>query len=359
MLHAFIDTNIWIRVLSQGRPGCELEHLDACSAMASESRVKLLIPEVVELELEKAWRDFREDLTQKIGHLEQKVDEALKKQVWTEVEDVHASIVTLLKEAKQKKTAAAEENYKRVQELFNCRQVVKLPLTPDLMFQARKRLIAGRMPKPENQAFNDACIVETLLGHFRSLQGGHELYFCSENVSDFGLSTKEGVILHPVLKDGLPPVKYATTLRDLMDGIRTMAPAVEPAPAVIEEALEQQVIREVPSNGRPQCFAAGCGQVAWHFGPFCREHLHEHLESLPTRDSRRFHETVRAVLETLTYREREVFRLRTGLGDGYTYTRKECARIFKCSESTIRRLEARAERKLSHPARASLFNEFF
>src|SRR5439155_242138 len=124
-----------------------------------------------ELELEKAWRDFRDELTQKIGVLEQKIDEALKKQVWTEVEDVHTSIGTLLREAKQKKAAAAEAHYRLVRGLFDSPHVSKLQLTPEAMFLARKRLMAGRMPKPDNQAFNDACIVEALTEYFQSLPG--------------------------------------------------------------------------------------------------------------------------------------------------------------------------------------------
>jgi RNA polymerase sigma factor (sigma-70 family) len=57
------------------------------------------------------------------------------------------------------------------------------------------------------------------------------------------------------------------------------------------------------------------------------------------------------VLKTLTYREREIIKLRYGLGDGYTYTLEEVSRIFKVTPERIKEIEAKAVRKLQHPVR--------
>ena len=38
--------------------------------------------------------------------------------------------------------------------------------------------------------------------------------------------------------------------------------------------------------------------------------------------------------KTLTFREREIIRLRYGLVDGYSYTLEECGRIFKVTRET-------------------------
>lgn len=58
------------------------------------------------------------------------------------------------------------------------------------------------------------------------------------------------------------------------------------------------------------------------------------------------------VLQTLTYREREIIKLRYGLGDGYTYTLEEVGRIFKVTRERVRMIEAKAVRKLQHPVRS-------
>lgn len=64
------------------------------------------------------------------------------------------------------------------------------------------------------------------------------------------------------------------------------------------------------------------------------------------------------VLKTLTYREREIIKLRFGLGDGYTYTLEEVGRIFKVTRERVRQIEAKAVRKLQHPVRSKQLQGF-
>jgi RNA polymerase primary sigma factor len=65
-----------------------------------------------------------------------------------------------------------------------------------------------------------------------------------------------------------------------------------------------------------------------------------------------------SVLKTLTYREREIIKLRYGIGDGYTYTLEEVGRIFKVTRERVRQVEAKAIRKLQHPVRARKLDGF-
>lgn len=55
---------------------------------------------------------------------------------------------------------------------------------------------------------------------------------------------------------------------------------------------------------------------------------------------------VREYMAALTYREREIIKLRYGIGDGYTYTLEEVVKIFKVSRERVRQIEARALRKI-------------
>ena len=59
------------------------------------------------------------------------------------------------------------------------------------------------------------------------------------------------------------------------------------------------------------------------------------------------------LLKTLGYREREIIKLRFGLGDGYNYTLEEVAYIFKVTRERIPQIEDRALRKLQDPRRSS------
>lgn len=55
------------------------------------------------------------------------------------------------------------------------------------------------------------------------------------------------------------------------------------------------------------------------------------------------------LIQALSWREREIIKLRFGLGDGYNYTLEEVAYIFKITRERIRQLEDRALRKLREP----------
>jgi RNA polymerase primary sigma factor len=65
-----------------------------------------------------------------------------------------------------------------------------------------------------------------------------------------------------------------------------------------------------------------------------------------------------SLLKTLTYREREIIRLRYGLTDGYTYTLEEVGRIFRVTRERVRQIEAKAVKKLQHPVRSQQLENF-
>ena len=64
------------------------------------------------------------------------------------------------------------------------------------------------------------------------------------------------------------------------------------------------------------------------------------------------------VLDSLTERERRVLSLRFGLVDGYSRTLEEVGKQFKVTRERIRQIEAKALRKLRHPARSEQLRSF-
>ncbi|MDR3181871.1 MAG: sigma-70 family RNA polymerase sigma factor [Planctomycetaceae bacterium] len=58
------------------------------------------------------------------------------------------------------------------------------------------------------------------------------------------------------------------------------------------------------------------------------------------------------VLNTLTYREREIIKLRFGLNGGYAYTLEEVGRIFQVTRERVRQIEQSAVAKLQQPGRS-------
>jgi RNA polymerase primary sigma factor len=92
------------------------------------------------------------------------------------------------------------------------------------------------------------------------------------------------------------------------------------------------------------------------FGEFIEDDGAESPVSAATQEMLK--DKIEQVLKTLTYREREIIKLRYGIGDGYTYTLEEVGRIFKVTRERVRQVEAKAIRKLQHPVRARKLEGF-
>ncbi|MHC4858091.1 MAG: RNA polymerase sigma factor RpoD [Planctomycetota bacterium] len=93
-----------------------------------------------------------------------------------------------------------------------------------------------------------------------------------------------------------------------------------------------------------------------YFGDFIEDDTAESPVQSATQEMLK--DRIEEVLTTLTYREREIIKLRYGIGDGYTYTLEEVGRIFKVTRERVRQVEAKAIRKLQHPVRARKLEGF-
>ena len=93
-----------------------------------------------------------------------------------------------------------------------------------------------------------------------------------------------------------------------------------------------------------------------YFGDFIEDHEIDSPVNSATQEMLK--DRIDVVLKTLSYREREIIKLRYGIGDGYTYTLEEVGRIFKVTRERVRQVEAKAIRKLQHPVRSRKLEGF-
>lgn len=178
---------------------------------------------------------------------------------------------------------------------------------------------------------------------------------------------------HP---DDVPEGTYQAMLADneagALDCLIPLARRLAAAEATVErcrKALEQRVVLSEPLSISRMLFASVFEELFPAARPpeprdgdeprggatiIAREQMPR-----PANDLTRFREELRAgiaseayclaltaALRKLSYREREIVKLRTGLGDGYTYTLDEVGHIFKVTRERIRYVEAKALRKL-------------
>jgi len=144
----------------------------------------------------------------------------------------------------------------------------------------------------------------------------------------------------------------AKRLQHELGRLPTQEETAEAAGIDLEESLHVLDISRSPvSLDRPIGESEDC-----NFGEFVED---SHCENpLNLANNGLLREKIDELLQTLTYREREIVRLRYGLADGYCYTLEEVGRVFKVTRERVRQIEAKAVAKLQHPVRSIELEEY-
>ena len=165
---------------------------------------------------------------------------------------------------------------------------------------------------------------------------------------------------------------HARTIRIPVHMIETMSRLRNIAKLLLQELGREATIDEIARRARmPVSEARRVLKISRHpisldrpvgesedsyFGDFIEDDGAE--SPIQTAGSEMLKDRIDEVLKTLTYREREIVKLRYGIGDGYTYTLEEVGRVFKVTRERVRQVEAKAIRKLQHPVRARKLEGF-
>jgi len=158
------------------------------------------------------------------------------------------------------------------------------------------------------------------------------------------------------------PVHMIETMSRLRTASKTLLQKLGRAPTVEEIADEakmsvEETRRVLKISKHPISLDRPIGESEdSYFGDFIED---ENIDSpVASAAQGMLKERIDVILKTLSYREREIIRLRYGIGDGYTYTLEEVGRIFKVTRERVRQVEAKAIRKLQHPVRARKLEGF-
>ena len=158
------------------------------------------------------------------------------------------------------------------------------------------------------------------------------------------------------------PVHMIETMSRLRNISKKLIQALGREPAIEEIAQEADMTvsearRVLKISRHPISLDRPIGESEdSYFGDFIEDDMAQ--SPVDTAGTEMLKDRIEAVLKTLTYREREIIKLRYGIGDGYTYTLEEVGRIFKVTRERVRQVEAKAIRKLQHPVRARKLEGF-
>ena len=165
---------------------------------------------------------------------------------------------------------------------------------------------------------------------------------------------------------------HARTIRIPVHMIETMSRLRSISKLLLQELGREPTIEEIARRAKmPLSEARRVMKISRHpisldrpvgesedsyFGDF----IEDERAGSPVRSagSEMLKDRIEEVLKTLTYREREIIKLRYGIGDGYTYTLEDVGKIFNVTRERVRQVEAKAIRKLQHPVRSRKLEGF-
>ena len=244
--HVCLDTNIYVRIVTQGLPGCEVEHWTKLKEFASSGRITLLLPEVVLLEFRKQWRLVPAEIEKQTRTLTTKLLAELgEKAMYSEIRDLRQVVSDCLASYATKKEVESKSRYEEIVTFLGQKFVVHLPIEPDALLRTERRVLSGGLADPRKQSRADCMIVELLSAHFRERKiEGHTLLLCTENTSDFAVKVGEEFALHPTIADDLPPANLFSNLKSVVEFIEAQKELLAvPAEKVEEAAREEDVER--------------------------------------------------------------------------------------------------------------------
>ena len=152
------------------------------------------------------------------------------------------------------------------------------------------------------------------------------------------------------------PVHMAKTMTHLRNAARELFQELRREPTAEEIADRAgtplvEVRRMIAMTRQPASIDVPIGQAA----QYSLGDLLPDPETVPPAEAtakEMLRSRIEDVLKTLSYREREIIKLRYGLGDGFCYTLEEVGRIFQVTRERIRQIESKALRKLRLPTRS-------
>ena len=167
-----------------------------------------------------------------------------KSGAWNEMHDAIHFLEDQLTQWRRKKIEEAKVRHDEVQKLLD--SGVRLSFDQDIMYRAKRRMLAGRYADSHGKPEADCFILESLIKFFEGTTEGNQLLLCTENLRDFGVQLDERRnALHPLMKEGLPPTDLFTDLKSLLNFLKDHEEVKEPAPEEVNKAIEREKSHEI------------------------------------------------------------------------------------------------------------------
>lgn len=219
MKYLCIDTNIYVQCCLLELEGDDINALTKLHTLLNKSKIKLLLPEIVELEFYRVLESKSIILKKKVGSYKEVInkDGSLDKKIKND-------LINKLGECINEREKNKEKVKKEIREIFsNEVGIIKdeLKIKPEHIVDAYKLFLAGKKPsKSNNQVVQADCLIIEILADYFKDKKGYELFFCSRNKEDFALilgKEDKKIKIHPEISKRFKHIEYYTNLYQLLN----------------------------------------------------------------------------------------------------------------------------------------------
>jgi hypothetical protein len=212
--------------------------------LIDSGKLTLLVPEVVDIEFSKFVRNLSDYIDAAFDKIGKALDGLIKtNDIWNESSDVVLSLKNASADWKKLKLIETSQRISAVRTLLEPKaNVVVLPLTQEVMYRSRRRMLAGLAPNNDRASDADCFIIETLLIYFteRNQKSTDQFLLCCENVKDFAIELQNNrCSLHPRILDEFPASDVFRDLASLIAFINVNKEIHRPKAEEIKEAVQR------------------------------------------------------------------------------------------------------------------------
>jgi hypothetical protein len=220
MKYVYLDTCVIVDCAFTRKEKSSPKFLERLMERLGDNGVKLILPEVVQLELEKVLPQTMSVAVESFGAVKKSVQEVAENSLLSH------SAKTKLLDAVKAARAELNSDVKDALDLINhisneSDRCVVLPLIQEDIIVATKMAIKGNKPSKSKAAWGlvqEDCLIVAALERFMSNEPGAEVAICSSNTDDFAMKTSDGkgYTLHEQIASRLGGCRYYSNPVDLM-----------------------------------------------------------------------------------------------------------------------------------------------
>lgn len=220
MKYVFLDTCVIVDCAFTRKAKSSPKLLERLMGRLSDGGVKLLLPEVVQLELEKVLPQTMSAAVESFGAVKKSVQEVAENSLLSH--SAKAKLLDAVKAARAELNSDVNDALDLINHISNESDMcVVLPLIQEDIIVATKMAIKGNKPSKPKAAWGlvqEDCLIVAALERFMSNEPGAEVAICSSNTDDFAMKTSDGrgYTLHEQIASRLGGCRYYSNPVDLM-----------------------------------------------------------------------------------------------------------------------------------------------